>query len=183
MNYTWRILKYSKIIKSTNDTTSYCKKDLDRVSQTVTHSQYDTQEIHKEDWLHIQSQGNKLLEVSLNNKTLEIKLMIHSPPNIEVIVLEHLTINDRVTMCIKQRVLGCKFTEEQRKFQITFFNCQEVNIFMEKFNEMFCSLEKTLVGKFLGIVGEVGVNQEFKVKTSKSKTNLIKEFLKMVEDK
>lgn len=188
MNYTWRILKYSKIIQREEDKSSYCKKDLDHVSQTVTHSQYDTQEIHKEDWLHIFSQGNKLLEVSVTAKTMEIKLLIHSPPNIEVTVLEHLTISDRVAMCVKQRVLGCKFTECQRKFQITFFNSQEVNLFMDKFNEMFCikhvcSPGEDLVHKFLSIVGDGEVEKVYKKKTKKSKTHLLNEFLRIIKEK
>ncbi|KAF9762018.1 hypothetical protein NGRA_2270 [Nosema granulosis] len=189
MNYTWRILKYSKIIQNNLDTLSYCNKPLDPISQTITHSQYDTQEIHKERWLHIYSQANKLLEVSVTATSMEIRLLVHSPPNIEVTVLEHLNLNDRVAMCIKQRVLGCKFTESLRKFQITFFNTQEVNIFMDKFNEMFSikkitkhekeDVKEEFLKKFFKMIGEVKEVGEFKTKKSRSK--IIEEFLKLVQ--
>ncbi|EOB11299.1 hypothetical protein NBO_1302g0001 [Nosema bombycis CQ1] len=166
MKYNWRISKYSKVVSDDQDKLSYCGRDLDAYSQTITHSQYDTQSVHNEVWLHTYSKTNVTLEVSLCG-VLEIRLLIHAPPHVEVITLEHLRVEDKMNLCIKQKVLGCKIG--LKKFQITFYNIQEIEIFIEKFNERFGGgISKNLIWKFMRIVEGIKVDEEIK---SKMKTN------------
>ncbi|EEQ82103.1 hypothetical protein NCER_101249 [Vairimorpha ceranae BRL01] len=190
MNYTWRLFKYSKLVENQDDKLSYCKHNMESISQTITHSQLDSQGIKKEQWLHIYMESNRFIEITLYNRILEIKLCIHNPPNIRVTKLENINLGSSVRMCLKGRVLAFKFVDSKKKFQVVFFNSDEANIFFNKLNLLIevntedKKLYKELKQKFLENFKNKQIDEDVRknMQTNKNKIELIQEFLKLIKD-
>ncbi|WUR03301.1 uncharacterized protein VNE69_04127 [Vairimorpha necatrix] len=188
MNYTWRIFKYSKLIDNPSDTFSYCKQNIDSVSQTVMHSQFDSQGIKKTQWLHIFMESNRFIEIKIYNNSLEITLNIHNPPNIQITILEKLDNFKIFKMCLKGRVLAFKFVNICKRFQIVFFNDEEASVFFKKFNNLIDfenedeKHTQTLRVKFLNLFVDEKLDEDFleSMKTNETKEELIKKFLQLI---
>lgn len=189
MKYTWRLFKYSKYIHNQIDKYSHCNTNIESYSQIIMHSQYDSQNIRKEQWLHIFMESNRIIELSLHKGQLKINLTIHKPPNISLTNLENINIIDEeFKMCLKGRSMAFKNEIKMKKFQITFFNYDEANIFFKKFNEQHAITKKTekidplLLNKFYKLIGNVKIHYNTKksFKTNKTKKELFEEFKKLL---
>ncbi|KAK6089648.1 hypothetical protein P3W45_001414 [Vairimorpha bombi] len=190
MKYTWRIFKYSKYIDNDKDKLSHCNSNIELYSQTIVHSQYDSQNIRKEEWLHIFMESNRFIEIHVDTKRMEINLNIHNPPKISITRLEIISFStSTLRVCSKGRVLAFKFTDSTKKFQITFFNTDEANIFFSKFNDLLAIDRKKdifdieLLKRFLDLVKDEKIHHHARraMKTCKTKKELIQEFVNLVK--
>lgn len=190
MKYTWRIFKYSKYIENNKDKLSHCNNNIELYSQTIIHSQYDSQNIRKEKWLHIYMESNRFIEIHVDTNKMEINLLIHNPPKISITRLELISFRtSTLRVCARGRVLAFKFTDSLKKFQITFFNTDEANIFFSKFNDQLLidkkkdTFDTDLLKKFLDLVKDEKIHHHARraMKTSKTKKELIKEFINLVK--
>lgn len=203
MKYTWRLFKYSKYINTETDKYSHCNTNIESYSQIIMHSQYDSQNIRKEQWLHIFMESNREIELSLHKTQLKINLILHKPPSLKITNLESIIIDENFKMCLKGRSMAFKNEKINKKFQITFFNHNEANIFFTKFNEQYNSEEKTnsdsvkkslekqikqadkinpiLLKKFYDLIGNVKIHFKTKksFKTKKTKKELVEDFNKL----
>lgn len=131
MKYTWKIFKYSKICTSQNDYILDSGLDLNTLSQTILHSEVEGNKIKQENWLHLYSQTNKTLEVSVTDK-LEVILFVYTLNEIRSYILESICFKNKMKWLAKGRSFACKIND--KKFQISFYDQEEVNSFHNIFS-------------------------------------------------
>ena len=125
----WRAFKYSRRMGAGGEERSFCGLELSAISQTILHSQPDSQGVRRERWLHVFTEGGKILELVLSSSLLEVRLYIVSECRQELVVLERVGLDggwDFRTNTAK-RVLRCRFGE--RRFQIVFFSEDDISAF------------------------------------------------------
>lgn len=193
MKYSWRVIKYARQINQESDRISYCNTDLEALSQTIVHSQFDTQNVRKEKWMHIYSGSIKTLELVLSEQDIEVRLIVTKDHSKSIVVLEHVDVRAAgpIKICSKQRVLGLKYGSNFiNRFQVVFVSKEEADIFLDKYNAGIVSIAdsvphvtiRKLFDSFLEMVQDVKVKSvNTRHPTTKSRTELIKEFLRLVE--
>lgn len=185
MKYAWKIFKYSKICPSNSDFITECGFDLNPLSQTILHSEMEGNQIKQERWLHLYSQTNKTIEVIITD-SLDIKLFIYTANEIKTFVLESLSFAEKMKWMAKGRSFACKMNN--KKFQISFYDQEEVNSFHKIFSEKInFKMEETKSSKireeFIKKMKKLNGNLKYKnenIKSFKTYEELKKEFLNLV---
>ncbi|RVD91220.1 hypothetical protein TUBRATIS_23340 [Tubulinosema ratisbonensis] len=172
MKYSWKIFKYSKICLDQTDCILDCGLDLNTLSQTILHSEVEGNRIKQENWHHLYSQTNKTLEVSITDK-LEIILFVYTLNEVKSYILESISFKNKMKWMAKGRSFACKI--ENKKFQISFYDQEEVNSFHSIFSsKVNFKIEEDFNKK---------IKEEFvqKMKKLNGKTKFIKENRKFIK--
>ncbi|KAG5859897.1 hypothetical protein KMI_04g07050 [Encephalitozoon hellem] len=178
----WRVFKYSRRMEREGDEKSFCGLDLGMMCQVILHSQPDSQGVKREKWLHVFTEGSKTLELLLLPSMLEVRLYVVSAARQELVILERINLDSGwdIRACVNKRVLRC--TCEERRFQVVFFNEEEIEAFGAKawrFPEPHVLNMEKPVAEGLTEVSE----SEEKTKTAskrKDKEEIIEEFLSLL---
>ncbi|KAF7683324.1 hypothetical protein TCON_1458 [Astathelohania contejeani] len=183
MKTSWRLFKYSRLCQTKQD-----HNILNPHSQTITHCKYDTKNIQEQTWQQIFMENSKNLEISINNKSLEIKLFITKEKSYEMITLERMDLNDKIVVLYKKRTAGFKMNDKQ--FQVVFFSDEEILNFKRIFNEEMlfnytpfeeneCE-KKEFISKIQVLNGKTRLSNKFK--TNKKYDLIRSELIKIFKD-
>lgn len=134
MRYTWKIFKYSKLCVDNSSLLTECGKDLNILSQTIIHSQVDADSIKEERWIHVYTETNKTIEVTLCD-CLEIKLLVSDFYCYKSFVLEKIELCQQMKWTAKGRSFACKYENNVKRFQISFYDKDEVGAFHRLFSQ------------------------------------------------
>lgn len=180
MRYTWKIFKYSKLCVDDSSLLTECGKDLNILSQTIIHSQIDADSIKEERWIHVYTETNKTIEVTLGDY-FEIKLLVSDFHCYKSFVLEKLELCQQMRWTAKGRSFACKYENNTKRFQISFYDKDEVaafhRLFSQKINFEIIETNQYLSRKnFLERMKELNRGVEKEQKEQRLEFRVIREF-------
>lgn len=134
MKYTWKVFKYSRLCVDNSSLFTECGKDLNILSQTIIHSQVDADSIKEERWIHVYTETNKTIEVTLCD-CFEIKLLVSDFHCYKSFVLEKIELCQQMKWTARGRSFACKYENNTKRFQISFYDKDEVAAFHRLFSQ------------------------------------------------
>lgn len=186
MRYTWKIFKYSKLCVDNSSLLTECGKDLNILSQTIIHSQVDADSIKEERWIHVYTETNKTIEVTLCD-FLEIKLLVSDFYCYKSFVLEKIELCQQMKWTAKGRSFACKYENNVKRFQISFYDKDEVaafhRLFSQRINFEIIETNQYLLRKsFLDRMEELNKGVEKDTKSDKLEFRVIRSFLELKQE-
>ncbi|TBU16105.1 hypothetical protein CWI41_041310 [Ordospora colligata] len=129
MKYVWKVLKYSMRKVDEECAMSMCAANIELFGEVVQHSQFSSQGVQRQKWLHIYEQSNMMLEVTLSESCIEVQLHVISAARHEVVLLERTSfeMECEIDVCIKRKVISCRYVD--RRFKIMLVDEKETHSF------------------------------------------------------
>ncbi|KAH9411610.1 hypothetical protein HK407_04g07170 [Ordospora pajunii] len=120
MKCVWKILKYSMRKADGVCGMSMCGVNIELFGEVVQHSRFSSQGVRRQQWLHIYEQSNLMLDVTVSESCIEVRLHVISAVRHEIVLLERagFEMECEIDVCMERNMVSCRHSGRQFKIML-----------------------------------------------------------------